>query len=171
MGALVDEAITELVLRPYRTSETYEALKRTGQGVLHVTDDVELFAQAAVNRIAPLPKVIQAKQVTGFVLADACRWYEFRVSSIEDRSDRATVACRVVERGHLRDFFGFNRAKHAVLEAAILATRLHLLPPDEIRNEFRRLSVPVDKTAGAKERRAFQFLDQYVTEKLKLHAC
>ena len=37
---------------------------------------------------------------------------------------------------HHREFFGFNRAKHAVLEAAILATRVELLPADEILSEL-----------------------------------
>jgi hypothetical protein len=62
----------------------------------------------------------------------------------------------------LRDFFGFNRAKHAIVEAAILATRTQFLPMDEILCEFRRLSVPVQKTAGPDEFRAFQFLLDYV---------
>jgi hypothetical protein len=57
---------------------------------------------------------------------------------------------------------GFNRAKHAVLEAAILATRTHLLPPEQIRDEYARLQIIVDKTAGAREREAMAMLTQYV---------
>jgi uncharacterized protein len=64
----------------------------------------------------------------------------------------------------IRDFYGFNRAKHAVLEAAILATRVHLLAADEIRREFERLRVPVEKTAGPREREAFAFLQDYVSQ-------
>jgi len=168
MGPLVDERITQFVLRPYKTSTTYANLKRTGEGVLHVTDDVELFAHAAVKGLDPLPKVAKAKTVDGIVIADACRWYEFRVTSLEDQSERTTIACEVVARGRIRDFFGFNRAKHAVVEAAILASRLHLLPAEEVCEEFRRLAVLVDKTAGERERRAFQFLDEYVGEALDL---
>jgi hypothetical protein len=58
-----------------------------------------------------------------------------------------------------RDWFGFHRARHAVLEAAILATRFHLLPADEIAREFARLKVIVDKTAGPAELEAFALLD------------
>lgn len=72
------------------------------------------------------------------------------------------MEARVVHSGRLRDFFGFNRAKHAVLEGAILATRTHLLPADEIRHEFDRLRVIVQKTAGAGEREAFELLENYV---------
>lgn len=168
MGPLVDPQLRQFVLRPYQTSDTYANLKRAGQGVLHVTDDVEMLARAAVDQLQPLPTLRRAKRVEGVVIADACRWYEFRVTSLVDRAPRTTIACGVVAKGRIRDFFGFNRAKHAVLEAAILATRLEFLPPQEICAEFRRLALLVEKTAGDQERRAFQFLDEYVARKLGL---
>ena len=168
MGPLVDPQLRQFVLRPYQTSNTYTNLKRTGQGVLHVTDDVVMLARAAVRQLNPLPRLVKAKQVEGFVIADACRWYEFCVTSLDDRAARTTIACNVVAKGRIRDFFGFNRAKHAVVEAAILATRLEFLSPQEICAEFRRLAVLVEKTAGDQERRAFQFLDEYVAHKLGL---
>lgn len=168
MGPLVDERISQFVLRPYKTSTTFANLKRAGEGVLHVTDDVELLARAAVKQLNSVPKVAAANTVDGVVIADACRWYEFKVSSLDGQSERTTIACEVVARGRIRDFFGFNRAKHAVVEAAILASRLHLLPADEVCQEFRRLALLVDKTAGEQERRAFQFLNEYVGEALDL---
>ena len=61
-----------------------------------------------------------------------------------------------------REFIGFNRARHAVLEAAILATRTHLIAADEIRREFARLQVIVDKTAGPRELEAMALLTEYV---------
>jgi hypothetical protein len=97
-------------------------------------------------------------------LVDTCRWLAFRVQCQHRPS--ATIECRVVASGEVRPFFGFNRAKHAVLEAAILATRIGILPADEIRREFERLAVPVQKTAGHQEQRAFQFLCGYVRERL-----
>jgi hypothetical protein len=64
----------------------------------------------------------------------------------------------------LRDFFGFNRAKHAVLEAAILATRLHLLPLRDVESQLAALRVLVEKTAGPREREAFELIVRYVAE-------
>ena len=64
--------------------------------------------------------------------------------------------------GWRRDFFGFNRAKHAVLEAAILATRTSFLPPDEVAREFARLEPLVAKTGGEQERAAFALLQAHV---------
>jgi hypothetical protein len=163
MGPLVDETMDQFVLRPYRSSRTYANLKRSEQGVLHVTDDVNMLARAAVGRLQPLPKLASAKEVQGFIIAGACRWYEFRVTLLDDKAQRTTIACDVVKKGRIRDFFGFNRAKHAVVEASILATRLGLLPTEEVVAELDRLRVIVDKTAGRQERRAFQFIEQYVT--------
>jgi hypothetical protein len=167
MGPIVDRNFERLLLRPFRTSVTYQNLKRAGQGVLHVTDDVELIARAAVGRLEALPPLRRADGVDGVIIADACRWYAFRVESLDDSDQRTAIAARVVDRGHLREFFGFNRAKHAVIEAAILATRIELLEAQMIFDEFERLASPVVKTGGIEECRAFEFLRQYVREKLQ----
>jgi hypothetical protein len=140
-------------------------LKRAGEGVLHVTDDVEMIARAAVGEL-PAPRLIPAEHVKGHIVAGACRWYEFRVVRLDDSRPRTEIVAEVVGRGRLRDFFGFNRAMHAVLEAAILATRIEFLPAQEILDEFERLAAPVEKTAGKPERRAFDFLRRYVQDRL-----
>jgi hypothetical protein len=158
MGPRVDAAFTQLLLRPYQTSTTYRNLKRTGQGVLHVTDDVEQIAQAAIGQPDPLPPLEPAAAVEGKIISSACRWYAFRVQSLDDSRERTEILCDVVDSGTLREFFGFNRAKHAVLEAAILATRTNFLPAAEILEEFDRLRPLVEKTGGPAERRAFKML-------------
>jgi uncharacterized protein len=162
MGPRVEPDMHRIVLRPFQTATTFQNLKHRGQGVLHVTDDVELLARAAVGRVDPPPATVPAEAVEGRILSGACRWYAFRVSSLDDRHERATIVADVVDRGTIRDFFGFNRAKHAVVEAAILATRTRFLPADEIRADFRRLAVLVEKTGGPQEHRAFEFLRSYV---------
>jgi hypothetical protein len=162
MGPRVDPVMCRIVLRPFQTSTTYQNLKCHGEGVLHVTDDVELLARAAIGRLEPLPDLLPAEAVSGFRLADTCRWYSFRVSRIDDREERTTFEADVVGSGRVRDFFGFNRAKHAVVEAAILATRTHLLPSEEIAGDFARLKVLVEKTGGEQEQRAFAMLSEYV---------
>lgn len=162
MGPRVDPEMRVFELRPFQTSTTYRNLKSRPEGVLHVVDDVELLARAAIGRVDPLPDLVPASAVDGMIVADACRWYAFRAEEIEDDQPRTSIRCRVVDQGRGRDFFGFNRAKHAVVEAAILATRRHLLPASEIEAEFARLSVIVEKTAGEQERRAFALLRKFV---------
>lgn len=162
MGPEVDRGVTRLRLRPFQSSTTYQNLKRTGEGVFHVVDDVELLAHAAVGQFDRLPSMRPARAISGQILADACRWYAFRVVDRQDESPRATLDCQIVDQQRMRDSWGFNRAKHAVLEAAILATRIDLLPAAEIDRQFAQLTPLVEKTAGDQERRAFEFLRQYV---------
>ncbi|MFT4557368.1 MAG: DUF447 domain-containing protein [Planctomycetales bacterium] len=166
MGPIVDESMQSFVLRPFQTSTTYRNLKGHPFGVLHVVDDVLLLAKAAISRLEETPETFQAITIPGQVLKSACRWYEFKVESLDDSDDRTRIEARVVHSGRLRDFFGFNRAKHAVLEAAILATRVHILPADEILAQIDTLRSPVDKTAGPNERAAFQLVDEYVQSSL-----
>jgi len=166
MGPIVDESMSTLLLRPYQTSRTYRNLKEHPQGVLHVTDDVLLLAKAAIGQLDETPETIPAELVRGAVLKSACRWYEFQVEELDDSEERTRIVCRVVHAGRLRDFFGFNRAKHAVLEAAILATRVHILPPQELRDQFAALKTPVEKTAGPDEQTAFDLLSNFVEQQL-----
>ncbi len=170
MGPIVDPQLKTLVLRPFRTSKTYQNLKRTGQGVFHVTDNVKLIAQAAVGTPDPLPRLAPTQKVDGMALVDACRWVEFTVESLDDRDERTWIVARTVAQQHNREFFGFNRAKHAVLEAAILATRVSLLPAEQILAELQRLQSPVKKTAGAAEQEAFDFLREHIEQQLEVLA-
>ena len=162
MGPIVDETMAMLLLRPFRTSRTYQNLKTRPCGVFHVVDDVLLLAQAAIGEWPSLPESFPAERIAGRVLSAACRWYEFEIEACDDAQERTELRARVVHCGRLHDFFGFNRAKHAVLEGAILATRLSLIPHDRVHAEFERLKVIVDKTAGPREREAFELLERYV---------
>jgi hypothetical protein len=166
MGPIVDAAMQRLIFRPYPTSRTFANLKWSGQGVFHVTDDVELLARAAIGPVTPTPSLLTPSQIEGRVLANVCRWYAFRVRSCDESSQRAEMIAEVVEDGWLRDFVGFNRGKHAVVEAAILATRVNFLPREEILGQFEELKVLVTKTGGPQEHRAFAMLEQHVRHAL-----
>ena len=161
MGPRVEPGWRHFVFRPYRTSTTYRNLKLQGQGVLHVTDDVLLLARAAIG-LSVAPTLRRAQVVDGVILADSCRYYEFRVTELDDRDDRTTVHAETVSEGRHRDLFGLNRAQHAVVEAAILATRLAFLPLDEILADYRRLATLVEKTGGPAEIEAFTLLERFV---------
>lgn len=165
MGPVVDEGLTRFRLRPFQTSTTFRNLQAHPEGVIHVVDDVLLIARGAIGALAE-PPTRPAEVVRGRVLQDACRSFEFRVVSCDASQPRSEIAVEIVHTATHRDFWGFNRAKHAVLEAAILATRLHLLPAEEIQAEFRRLEAPVEKTAGPRELEAFALLQEYVARHL-----
>jgi hypothetical protein len=167
MGPIVDDAMRTLILRPFQTSTTYQNLKLHPFGVFHVVDDALLLAQSAVGQLEETPATFSALRIPGRVLKSACRWFEFEIESLDDSDERTRIEARVVHTGRLRDFFGFNRAKHAVLEAAILATRVHILPADQIRSQFEMLRSPVEKTSGPREQAAFSLLEQYIATQLQ----
>jgi uncharacterized protein len=150
-----------IVIKPYRGTRTLRNLRATGAAVINLTDDILLFSEAALGD--PHPPTHPAASVEGAVLDDACSWREVRVEAVDDSGERALVSTLVVGRGTGREFLGLNRARHAVLEASILASRARVLPADDIRTELSRLQVLVDKTAGWREREAMD----YVTRQLR----
>ncbi|MGC3966496.1 MAG: DUF447 family protein [Pirellulales bacterium] len=158
------ERLTSFTLRPFQTSTTYRNLKRTGLGVFHVTDDVEMLAQAAIGRLQPTPEVRKLPDREAVVLTNACRWFLLEVASLDDQEERTTIECRPIDQGEQLPYFGLNRAKHAVVEAAILATRLHLTTREQIEPQLAALRPLVEKTAGEAERRAFAMLERFIAE-------
>lgn len=159
MGPRVEGDFARFTLRPFPTSNTYKNLLRHPEGVLHVTDDALLLAKAAIGAVDVFPTVQPAERIRGVVLADSCRHFEFVVESMDASTERVSIEARVVHSGRTRDFFGFNRGKHAVVEAAILATRLHLLTLTEVATEFRKLRVIINKTGGTAEHAAMDLLE------------
>ena len=150
----------ELVLKPFLETVTFRNVRETGVAVVNLIDDVGLFARAAISN--PTAPTVPAAVVPGVVLADACSWREVEVRALDDTPPRSRIRAAVVHRGFRREFLGFNRARHAVLEAAIYATRVHMLPRDFLERELERLQVIVDKTAGPREFEAMALLVAHV---------
>jgi uncharacterized protein len=149
-----------IVIKPYRETRTLRNLRATEAAVVNLTDDILLFSQAALGD--PHPPTRPAASVEGVVLDDACSWREVRVEAIDDGGPRARVSTVVVGSGTGREFLGLNRARHAVLEASILASRARLLPAGDIRAELRRLQVLVEKTAGPREHEAMSYVTRHL---------
>jgi hypothetical protein len=149
-----------IVLKPFLETATYRNVVATRAAVVNLVDDARVFARAAISN--PEYPTTAAVKVRGVVLADVCSWRELEVRSIDSTPPRSRIEMAVVHRGVAREFIGFNRARHAVLEAAIYATRLHLLSREFIESEMARLQVIVDKTAGPNEQEAMAILADYV---------
>jgi hypothetical protein len=149
-----------LVLKPFLETATYRNVAATGAAVVNLIDDVRVFARAAISN--PVYPTFDAVTVRGVVLADCCSWREMKLRALDGTPPRARIEMAVVHHGSRREFIGFNRARHAVLEAAIYATRVHMLPRAYIEGEMARLQVIVDKTAGAAEQEAMFLLADYI---------
>ena len=158
MGVEWDES--RIVLKPFLDTTTWRNVTATGAAVVNLTDDVRVFARGAIG--GPVGPTIPATVVEGVVLADACGWRELRVTDVQATSPRGRIETAIVHRATGRECLVFNRARHAVLELAIHATRLHLLEPAFIDAEVARLQVIVDKTAGPDEHEAMALLVDHI---------
>lgn len=160
MGPIVDESLQHWLLRPFQSSQTFSNLRREGQCVFHVVDDALIVAQSALS----VPSQLQYSKSPsgGWIMDSACHWYCLETMNWNLEEFRSEVTARVVETGFLRPFWGWNRAKHAVLEATILATRLQLTGPQPILEEMQRLQPIIDKTAGPRELAAWDLVFQHV---------
>ena len=149
-----------IVLKPFLETATYRNVLATRTAVVNLIDDVRVFAKAAISN--PAYETVPAQVVRGVALAGACSWRELEVTGIDSTPPRSRIDTRTVHRQVRREFIGFNRARHAVLETAIYATRVHLLAREYLLSEVDRLQVIVDKTAGPREFEAMALLVEYI---------
>jgi uncharacterized protein len=167
MGVEWDPSATPdtIVLKPFLETATYRNVMATRAAVVNLIDDVRVFALAAISN--PTYATEPAQVARGVVLADACSWRELEIRAIDSTPPRSRIETAVVHRGYRREFIGFNRARHAVLEAAIYATRVHMLERDFLLAEIERLQVIVDKTAGPREFEAMTLLAGYIHQAVR----
>ena len=151
MGPKVSADFSRLLLRPFPTSQTGRNLLRHGEGVFHITDDAALIARSAAGLLTELPSTLEALKIRGFVLAECCRSYEFIVRDADTSHELFELDAEVVAVRLHREFVGFNRARHALLEAAIFATRFHMIAQEEIDEEFEKFGKIIFKTGEAAE--------------------
>lgn len=152
------------VIAPFRPSVTLDNLAAVPFAVASYTDDVRIFAGCLTGR-----KDWPTVPVEGFPvprLEAALAHSVLRVERISDDSVRPRHFCRVVQEETHAPFTGLNRAKAAVLELAILVSRLGMLPREKIEAEIAYLTIAIDKTAGPDEKEAWGWLMQRVTSHL-----
>ena len=145
------------LLQPFRPSTTLDNFLATRCGVVNFTDDSRVFAGCVTKRRTDWPTV-KADIVDSVRLENTLAVHEVRVAAIEDDAQRPKLRCETVHRASHGSFPGLNRAVAAVLEGAVLVSRLHMLAPEKIDQEFSYLQIAIDKTAGPHEREAWEWL-------------
>ncbi|MFG0265177.1 MAG: DUF447 domain-containing protein [Rhodopirellula sp. JB055] len=160
------EDLPTFLLRPYDGSTTCANLLDNGNAVLHVVDDALLIAKTAIGKLDASDLVIPVPGLeNSHVRLKRChRWFAIRVTERSGTPPKHELTARCLDSGIVAPFFGFNRAKHAVIEAAIAVTRLHLLPAEDVAEELRRAAIAVEKTGGVDEREALELIAKHVRE-------
>jgi len=149
-----------LVIAPFHPSATLANLRRTPRACVNYTTDVRVFAGCVTRRRRDWP--VLPVERSGWRLAGALAHSEVEVVDVVEDEQRPRFRCRVVHEASHAPFLGFNRAQAAVVEAAILVSRLHMLPAEKIESELRYLQIAIDKTAGDAEHEAWDWLMEAV---------
>jgi len=144
------------IIAPFRPSRTLDNLRAVPFAVASHTDDVRVFAGCLTGRRDWPTRA--ADEVKGVVLQGAVAHWELAVDAVTEDDVRPRFACRIVHVGNHRPWEGFNRAQAAVLECAVLVSRLSMLPPEKIEAELTYLEIAISKTAGPREEEAWGWL-------------
>lgn len=154
-----------VVLMPFRPSTTLDNLLTTGHAVLNIVTDVRVFAGCVCGQkqwptlaLDPFP---------GVRLEAAQSHTELQVAT-QDHTDpqRPRLGLRPLRQVQHAPFLGMNRAQAAVVEGAVLVSRLGMLPRDKLEREMAYLQIAIDKTAGPAEHEAWGWLREAVQRHL-----
>jgi uncharacterized protein len=149
------------LLQPFRPSTTLDNFLSTRCGAVNFTDDARVFAGCVTKRRTTWPTV-KTEIVDSVRLEHALSLHEVRVDHVDDHDQRPKLRCSIVHRATIAPFPGLNRAVAAVLEGAVLVSRLHMLTAEKIDHEFAYLQIAIDRTAGPHEREAWGWLTDAV---------
>ena len=150
-----------MILMPFKPSTTHDNIVASGHAVLNILADTRVFAGCVTGRKTwPL---LPAERINGVRLACALSHVELRLADRADDPQRPVLRMRRVFEAQHAPFIGFNRAQAAVLEGAVLVSRLHMLDPQKIETEMTYLQIAIDKTAGPAEREAWGWLRDAVS--------
>ncbi len=152
----ISEVNGHFLIQPFKPSATYDNLKRHRQCTINYTDDVRVFAGSLTGR-RDWP-TLPCNAIDGFYLENALAHTELELVEFEDGDPRTRFSGRVVGEYNHSPFRGFNRAQSAVIDAAILVSRLGILPVEKIQQEIAYLTIAIDKTAGSRELEAWGWL-------------
>jgi uncharacterized protein len=153
-----------VILAPFKPSTTLENILTSQYAVQNFCDDVRVFAGCVTGFKRDWP-IVPASKIASVRLRDTLAHSELQLDHIDDDTQRPTLYLKRIHEETHDAFSGFNRAQAAVIEGAVLISRLHLLTQEKIDAEWRYLTIAIEKTAGHNEREAWRWL----AEKLSQH--
>lgn len=157
-----------VVISPFKPSKTLSNILATQSATMNLTDDVRVFAGALTKRESW--KLLPAKKIKGQRLEGCLTHTELLLVDVRESAERPQLVMQQLETQHHSGFKGFNRAQAAVIELAVLTSRLHILPPEKIQSELRYLQIAIDKTAGERELEAWRWLTDKINQYYKENA-
>lgn len=151
-----------IVISPFKPSKTLDNILASETATMNLTDDVRIFAGALTKR--KTWRLQSTNKITGFRLDDCLTHVELKLKSVRDDAERPQLVMEKVETQLHKGFDGFNRAQAAVIELAVLASRVHMLPFEKVQSELKYLQIAIDKTAGERELEAWGWLTEKINQ-------
>ena len=150
------------IIAPFKPSKTLDNLRANSFAAASHTDDVRVFAGCVTGRKTwPLTA---ATKIKGGRLTECVSHWELKVDRVIEDDLRPRFLCKIVHQESHKAWGGFNRAEAAVLELAVLTTRLQMLPPEKVENELKYLEIAISKTAGPREQEAWGWLMEKINK-------
>jgi len=181
IGPHVNSELSSWTLKPFQSSTTFANLRTTSRAVFHTVDDPLLMAAAVLGlcnsgvvSIAD-QEILSAGQWSelvgakcqselGWVLNLTCGYFALSVTDWDVSAPRAIAECVLTDHQQIRPFWGWNRAKHSILELAIVFSRAHMLERTTIAEELNRHKIIIEKTAGPREMAAWELLRRHLSQ-------
>jgi uncharacterized protein len=148
------------IIAPFKPSRTLENLRARPLACASHVDDVRVFAGGVTGR-KDWP-TLPATSINGARLAASVSHWELTVARVLEDDQRPRFVCALAANVAHRPWGGYNRAQAAVIEGAVLVSRLHMLPAEKIEAEWRYLEIAIQKTAGPVELEAWDWLTQKI---------
>lgn len=159
LGPVVNEELTHWTLRPFQSSRVFSLLRANPVCVFHVIDDALPIVEMVLGQAPSL--TFEPLSGGGWLVREACQWYQLEIDTWNLDGQRSEARARLTAQGTLRPFWGWNRAKHGLLEAAILISRAHLITKEELETNLDRIEPAIIKTAGPREQTAWQLIHSW----------
>ena len=153
----------QIIISPFKPSQTLDNILDNNIATINFIDDVRVFA-GIVSRYKndwELSDRTSSEKVPN--LLNTNTFYNVAVSKFRDDEKRPDIICDVKDTGVLKPFLGFNRAQFSVIEAAVLISRLGMIPMEKINQEIDYLKIGIDKTAGPREHEAWDWIQKKIS--------
>lgn len=155
----------EFIILPFKPSATLDNILKTKMAVINYTDDVRVFAGCLTGRRDWALR--KTRKIDGYYLENTLAYCEVELTHVDDDPVRPKLFCKSVHQVNHSPFAGYNRAQFSVLEAAILLSRVSRLSPAKIQTELEYLHIGFNKTAGPREREAWDWVTKAIEQKLR----
>ena len=154
-----------VLISPYLPSTTHTNMLENKFASISYTDNASIFVECIIKNQNFLMK--KCTSIEAYYVKDSLRHDEVKVVNYIKDDERPTFECEIIHSENHGSFLGINRARNALIEACILATRINLLPKKKILSELEYLENAILKTSGKIEQMSWNKLKKFIDKKIK----